>query len=73
MATKKKAVEETAEEKTKLTAIKTFKDKITDTIYPKGTVFTVVNEDIETKKIKGDNYKISSKRAEELINKKVVE
>lgn len=66
---------EEAEEKIKntLVANTSFNDKYTGTTYLEKTEFVVVDEDIETTKIKENQYKISAKRAEDFKAKGFVD
>ena len=67
-------IEEAEEEiKNTLVANTSFNDKYTGATYLEKTEFVVVDEDIETTKIKENQYKISAKRAEDLKAKGFVD
>lgn len=68
-------VEEATEEEIKniLVANTSFNDKYTGATYLEKTEFVVVDEDIETTKIKENQYKISAKRAEDFKAKGFVD
>lgn len=67
-------IEEAEEEiKNTLVANTSFNDKYTGATYLEKTEFVVVDEDIETTKIKENQYKISAKRAEDFKAKGFVD
>ncbi len=67
-------IEETEEEiKNTLVANTSFNDKYTGATYLEKTEFVVVDEDVETTKIKENQYKISAKRAEDFKAKGFVD
>lgn len=67
-------IEEAEEEiKNILVANTSFNDKYTGATYLEKTEFVVVDEDIETTKIKENQYKISAKRAEDFKAKGFVD
>lgn len=67
-------IEEAKEEiKNTLVANTSFNDKYTGATYLEKTEFVVVDEDIETTKIKENQYKISAKRAEDFKAKGFVD
>jgi hypothetical protein len=67
-------IEEAEEEiKNSLVANTSFNDKYTGVTYLEKTEFVVVDEDIETTKIKENQYKISAKRAEDFKAKGFVD
>lgn len=68
-------IEEAEEEEIKniLVANTSFNDKYTGATYLEKTEFVVVDEDIETTKIKENQYKISAKRAEDFKAKGFVD
>lgn len=67
-------IEEAEEEiKNILVANTSFNDKYTGATYLEKTEFVVVDEDIETTKIKENQYKISVKRAEDFKAKGFVD
>lgn len=67
-------IEETEEEiKNILVANTAFNDKYTGVTYLEKTEFVVVDEDVETTKIKENQYKISAKRAEDFKAKGFVD
>lgn len=67
-------IEETEEEiKKTLVANTSFNDKYTGVTYLEKTDFVVVDEDVETTKIKENQYKISAKRAEDFKAKGFVD
>lgn len=82
---KEEVVEEVVEEKTEkveepkkeikktLVANTAFNDKYTGVKYLEKTEFVVVDEDVETTKIKENQYKISAKRAEDFKAKGFVD
>lgn len=61
------------ESKKTLVANTSFNDKYTGATYLEKTEFVVVDEDIETTKIKENQYKISAKRAEDFKAKGFVD
>lgn len=65
--------EEEEEIKNILVANTSFNDKYTGATYLEKTEFIVVDEDIETTKIKENQYKISAKRAEDFKAKGFVD
>lgn len=67
-------IEEAEEEiKNTLVANTSFNDKYTGATYLEKTEFVVVDENIETTKIKENQYKISAKRAEDFKAKGFVD
>lgn len=67
-------IEEAEKEiKDTLVANTSFNDKYTGVTYQEKTEFVVVDEDIETTKIKENQYKISAKRAEDFKAKGFVD
>lgn len=67
-------IEEAEKEiKDTLVANTSFNDKYTGVTYLEKTEFVVVNEDVETTKIKENQYKISAKRAEDFKAKGFVD
>lgn len=66
-------IEETEEIKNTLVANTSFNDKYTGATYLEKTEFVVVDEDVETTKIKENQYKISAKRAEDFKAKGFVD
>ena len=67
-------IEEAEEEiKNTLVANTSFNDKYTGATYLEKTEFVVVDEDVETTKIKENQYKISAKRAEDFKAKGFVD
>lgn len=71
--TAEKVEEPKKENKKTLVANTSFNDKYTGVTYLEKTEFVVVNEDVETTKIKENQYKISAKRAEDFKAKGYVD
>ena len=71
--TTEKVEEPKKENKKPLVANTAFNDKYTGVTYLEKTEFVVVNEDVETTKIKENQYKISAKRAEDFKAKGFVD